>query len=217
MVKNAQKNKSTKKSSVNTKTKNSKAKTTKANKSTKAPKVTKATQKTAPIASNNIKVKKSANKKSEAKKNQDDLANDNSVKGKYIFFKNPKYFAIAKKLVELTPEEIVKDVEKHNFNLQEKIHVGNLLSNLASKKAQQGEFQLGKKIFYGDQKREKFEKAYKDCLSYTKVSLQKLCQLNGMPKSANKETLSERVADGLLNGRIPKCPECFGGRLRFNL
>ena len=37
-----------------------------------------------------------------------------------------------------------------------------------------------------------------------------------MPKSAKKEILAVRVADGLLLGKIPKCPNCCGGRLRFN-
>jgi len=169
-----------------------------------------------------------ASKKSKSNNNTNINNNNNSavdhknesssVKGKYIFFKNPKYDAIAKKLVQLSAEEIGPEVDKHNFSLQEKIHVGNLLSNLAAKEAMQGNFQIGgKKLFYNAQKTEKFEKLYEDLLNKTKVSLQKVCQLNQMPKSAPKETLAERVADGLLSGRIPKCPQCFGGRLRFNI
>lgn len=184
----------------------------------KTKKATKTQKKSSPKKTKSTKNNTSNNTDNSNPVNNNNIDHKNdSIKGKYIFFKNPKYLAIAKKFADSSADEIGPLVEKHNFTLQEKIHVGNLLSNLASKKAMQGEFQIGKNIFYDSKKTEKFEKLYKDLINGTKVSLQKLCQLNQMPKSASKETLVERVADGLVSGAIPKCPECFGGRLRFNI
>jgi predicted RNA-binding Zn-ribbon protein involved in translation (DUF1610 family) len=40
--------------------------------------------------------------------------------------------------------------------------------------------------------------------------------LNNQPKTGNKTELIERCADGKLLGSIPRCPECGGGRLRFD-
>lgn len=143
--------------------------------------------------------------------------NENTAIGKYIFFKNPKYANFAKQYCEMSNEEINAEVEKNNFSIQEKIHIGNLLSNKASQKAEQGQYQLGKKLFYSEDKTKLFEKYYAECLRKTRVALQKICELNQMPKSAPKETLAERVADGYVSGKIPKCHECYGGRLRFNI
>jgi hypothetical protein len=33
--------------------------------------------------------------------------------------------------------------------------------------------------------------------------------------SGNKDELIEKVADGRVLGRIPRCPKCFGGRPKF--
>lgn len=35
--------------------------------------------------------------------------------------------------------------------------------------------------------------------------------------SGKKENLAERVADGRVLGRIPRCPKCFGGRPSYNI
>jgi len=32
----------------------------------------------------------------------------------------------------------------------------------------------------------------------------------------NKKELIEKVADGIVQGKIPRCPRCFAGRLRYN-
>jgi hypothetical protein len=134
--------------------------------------------------------------------------------GKYLYFKNPKYFNYARKLSKLDADEIGKAVEEYKFTLQEKIHVGNLVSNLSSKVCQHGEYKEGVKTVYPDPK--KYDEFYKTCLGYTRKELQRILELNQCPKSAGKEVLAERVADGLLLGGIPKCPSCGGGRLRFN-
>lgn len=40
---------------------------------------------------------------------------------------------------------------------------------------------------------------------------------NNQPKTGTKDTLAEMCADGKLLGRIPNCPKCAGGKLRFDL
>ena len=134
--------------------------------------------------------------------------------GIYVHFKSPKYFNFARKLSKLSDMEVKIQVEKYKLTLQEKIHTGNLLSNLASKVCQHGEYSQTKKAYYYDLN--KYNDLYNQCMSKTRVELQRICSLNEMPKSAKKEVLAERVADGLLLGKIPKCPNCCGGRLRFN-
>lgn len=168
---------------------------------------------------NNIKKSTTNKTKKDIKtpKKTEPSSKTESNNGKYIFFKSPKYQEFADKFVDLDPASILKEIEKNNFNLQEKIHIGNLLSVSASKKTQQGEYKIGKKIFYEGNKQKEYEKFYNDCLSKTRAELQKLCELNQMPKSAGKDVLAERVADCLLSGKIPKCQDCYGGRLRFNI
>jgi hypothetical protein len=151
-------------------------------------------------------------------KNEDNDSGEektNSTSGKYIYFRNPKYRSYANKFSQMSLDEIQDTITKMKFNLQEKIHIGNMLSNLAANITQQGQYNPGDKTCYNDQK--KFEELYNQCMNYTRVKLQKLCELNELPKSAGKNVLAERIADAMLLGKIPKCPSCNGGRLRFNL
>lgn len=166
--------------------------------------------------SNTNQNKKASEKKKAPKKEIPKVEDEKSLKGEgeYIHFKSPKYFNYARKLSRLGHDEVNKQVDKYNFNLQEKIHTGNLLSNLSSKVCQQGEYSKKKFAFYKDLN--KYHNLYDQCMGKTRKDLQNLCILNEMPKSATKDILSERVADGLLLGKIPKCPICKGGRLRFN-
>jgi hypothetical protein len=39
---------------------------------------------------------------------------------------------------------------------------------------------------------------------------------NQQTRTGNKSELIEKIADGIVLGRIPKCPNCFGGRPRFD-
>ena len=51
----------------------------------------------------------------------------------------------------------------------------------------------------------------------TADALKQLLRRNDMITSGNKAELIERVAHGAALGAIPRCGECGGGRLRFNL
>ena len=147
--------------------------------------------------------------------NSDKEKSKNQKNGGYIYFRNPKYRSYANKFSQISVDEIQDTITKMNFNLQEKIHIGNLLSNIAAKICNQGQYNPGDKISYKDNK--KFEELYKECINFTRVKLQKLCELNELPKSAGKNVLAERIADAMLLGKIPKCPNCYGGRLRYNI
>ena len=46
--------------------------------------------------------------------------------------------------------------------------------------------------------------------------LKSLCRKNDQKVTGKKGELVERVADGRILGRIPKCSSCGGGHLRFN-
>jgi len=53
--------------------------------------------------------------------------------------------------------------------------------------------------------------------SFTAVELKNLLKKNNQVMSGNKNDLVERCAQGKLLGAIPSCPQCFAGKLRFNL
>jgi len=167
---------------------------------------------------NTTKLKNNSNSKKTPKKESPKVEKKEEKfekgEGEYVHFKSPKYFNYARKLSKLSSSEVLKQVEKYDLNLQEKIHTGNLLSNLSSKVCQQGQYSKTKMAFYKDLN--KYHDLYDQCMNKKRIDLQNICILNEMPKSAKKDILSERVADGLLLGKIPKCPGCKGGRLRFN-
>lgn len=134
----------------------------------------------------------------------------------YIFFKNPKYFKLAEKILNSTPEQIQKEISELNYSIPEKIHVGNLLSGLAANYCQQGV--LSDNYCYNDLNLNQYLTTYKDLFeNSTAKKLQELLILNEQPKTATKNILCERVADQTVLGRIPKCPSCLGGRFFFNI
>jgi hypothetical protein len=45
--------------------------------------------------------------------------------------------------------------------------------------------------------------------------LKEILGANGQAKNGKKAELAEKCADGELLGRIPQCPSCGGGKLRF--
>ena len=46
--------------------------------------------------------------------------------------------------------------------------------------------------------------------------LKDILRKNMQSMSGNKEDLVLKVADGIVLGRIPRCPKCFGGRPKFD-
>lgn len=50
----------------------------------------------------------------------------------------------------------------------------------------------------------------------TNQELKDTLRKNLQSMSGNKDELVEKVADGIVLGRIPRCPKCFGGRPKFD-
>ena len=134
--------------------------------------------------------------------------------GGYVFFKNPKYIKHAEKFAKASPEEVKALVEKEQYSLAEKIHVGNLVSGIAAKIVQVGV--KADKYCYEGAKHDEYLKKYDELMGSTVVKLKDLLVLNDQPKTATKDILCERVADGFVLGKRPKCPVCLGGRF-FNI
>lgn len=70
---------------------------------------------------------------------------------------------------------------------------------------------------YTDEQFQQFKKLVKENdAKYSVNELKSILQKNDQKTSGNKRELLERVADGELLGRIPRCMACFGGRLQFD-
>lgn len=63
-------------------------------------------------------------------------------------------------------------------------------------------------------------KQYKKLLvelnGWTNVKLKEVLKKNEQSMSGNKDQLVQKVADGKVMGKIPRCPKCFGGRPRYD-
>lgn len=158
---------------------------------------------------------KKSQKKEDAKKEpaKEDVDEKAKEAGGYVFFKNPKYMKQAEKIAKASPEEVKALVEKEQYSLAEKIHVGNLISGIAAKIVQVGV--KADKYCYEGAKHDEYLKKYDELMGSTVVKLKELLVLNDQPKTATKDILCERVADGFVLGKIPKCPVCLGGRFFY--
>lgn len=139
---------------------------------------------------------------------------EKSSGGGYIFFKNPKYAKLAQKFVEASADEIKDLVEEQNFSLAEKIHIGNLMGGFSSKYVQEDVLPPNNtNLCYSAAQKEAYLKKYEELMENSTVNkLKELLVINEQAKTANKPVLCFRVADGVVLGRIPKCPSCLGGR-----
>lgn len=50
----------------------------------------------------------------------------------------------------------------------------------------------------------------------TNAELKEMLKKNDQTCTGTKDELIEKIADGKVLGKIPRCSHCFGGRLRFN-
>jgi len=64
--------------------------------------------------------------------------------------------------------------------------------------------------------KEKIEQAKENLVKYGVNELKQMLKLNSQVSSGNKPDLIERIADGIVRGRIPGCPKCSIGKLRYN-
>lgn len=65
---------------------------------------------------------------------------------------------------------------------------------------------------YTPQEYEKFLVEKNRLSGYSNAQLKDILRKNLQSMSGNKDDLVLKVADGIVLGRIPRCPNCFGGR-----
>jgi hypothetical protein len=71
-------------------------------------------------------------------------------------------------------------------------------------------------IGYTTDQLEKFKDIKESLKLKNNQELKDLLRKNDQSMSGNKDDLIEKVADGMVLGKIPRCSSCFGGRLRFD-
>mmetsp|Transcript_72665 Transcript_72665/g.135779 ORF Transcript_72665/g.135779 Transcript_72665/m.135779 type:complete len:250 (-) Transcript_72665:198-947(-) len=63
----------------------------------------------------------------------------------------------------------------------------------------------------------KLDKLRTELTSETLAKLKEILKANDQSRNGNKAVLAARVADGRLYGRLPRCPKCYGGKVKFRL
>lgn len=63
----------------------------------------------------------------------------------------------------------------------------------------------------------KYQKSFEQFSSWTNDKLKALLKANDQSRSGNKAVLVAKVADGAAFGRLPRCPTCYGGKIKFRL
>ena len=67
-------------------------------------------------------------------------------------------------------------------------------------------------IGYTTTEYEKFKEERNRLSQLSNQALKDILRKNMQSMSGTKDVLIEKVADGIVLGRIPRCPNCFGGR-----
>lgn len=63
----------------------------------------------------------------------------------------------------------------------------------------------------------RFQKEKQSFASWTNDKLKALLKANDQSRSGNKEVLLAKCADGAAFGKLPRCPTCFGGKIKFRI
>ena len=69
---------------------------------------------------------------------------------------------------------------------------------------------------YTSSEYQKFKSEKERLQSFSNADLKKMLRDNLQSMSGNKDDLVLKVADGIVLGRIPRCPNCFGGRPKYD-
>ena len=72
------------------------------------------------------------------------------------------------------------------------------------------------KVAYDASQLEKFKDLKKSLQAKSNAELKEMLKKNDQTCSGTKDELIEKIADGKVLGKIPRCSHCFGGRLRFD-
>ena len=71
-------------------------------------------------------------------------------------------------------------------------------------------------IGYNATQLEAFKDHKHQLVSKSNADLKEMLKKNDQTCTGTKDELIEKIADGKVLGKIPRCSHCFGGRLRFN-
>ena len=71
-------------------------------------------------------------------------------------------------------------------------------------------------VAYNKTQLEQFREWKHKLQTKTNAELKEMCKKNDQTCSGTKDDLIEKIADGKVLGKIPRCQHCFGGRLRFD-
>lgn len=61
---------------------------------------------------------------------------------------------------------------------------------------------------------EKFKSETKRLQDFSNAQLKEMLKKNLQSMSGNKDEMIAKIADGIVLGQIPRCPNCFGGRYK---
>jgi len=62
-----------------------------------------------------------------------------------------------------------------------------------------------------------FEAQKEAIQGWSNDKLKKMLQANDQSRSGNKALLVSKCADGIVFGKLPRCPKCYGGKIKFRL
>ena len=85
-----------------------------------------------------------------------------------------------------------------------------------SKKKVTKETKANPKGGYTADQKAKYNELKDELGSKTNDQLKEMLRKNDQATTGTKKELIEKVADGKVLGKIPRCPNCFGGRPKFN-
>lgn len=92
----------------------------------------------------------------------------------------------------------------------DKLRENKKVKEIKKKKAESENFMTDKRI-------EKMKAILIKIQNYTNTQLKDILRKNGQSMSGNKTELLGKVADGMMFGKVPKCPNCNGGRPKMDL
>lgn len=71
-------------------------------------------------------------------------------------------------------------------------------------------------VVYDAVQLEKYKDLKKSLQAKSNAELKEMLKKNDQTCTGTKDELIEKIADGKVLGKIPRCTHCFGGRLRFD-
>ena len=109
-------------------------------------------------------------------------------------------------------KKIIKKVASKRAAIKKKTaaHVKSKVPKKVAKKAASG------LKGYNEDQYEKFQAEKKRLSDFNNMKLKEILKANMQSMSGNKEDLILKIADGIVLGRIPRCPKCYGGRPKFD-